>query len=59
MNTTVLYNFNKNNWCLMPISTIIQLIYNESVLQVEETGVPGENHVHIASQSQTSSHKVE
>lgn len=32
----------------MPISTIIQLIYHN-----KETGVPGENHRHVVSQSQT------
>jgi hypothetical protein len=31
--------------CLMPLSTIFQLIILwQSVLLVEETGVPGENH---------------
>jgi hypothetical protein len=30
-------------WCLMPLSAIFQL-YHESVLLVEETGVPEENH---------------
>ncbi len=29
--------------CLTPLSTIFQL-YHESVLLMEETGVPGENH---------------
>jgi len=31
-------------WCLMSRSTIFQLYRRRSVLLVEETGVPGENH---------------
>ena len=30
-------------WCLTPLSTTFQL-YRDSVLLVEKTGVPGENH---------------
>ena len=33
---------------LMPLLTIFQL-YRESVLLVEEIGVPGENHRHVTS----------
>ena len=32
-------------WCLMPLSTIFQLYPGRSVLLLEETGVPGENHL--------------
>jgi len=31
-------------WCLTPLSTICLLYLWQSVLLVEETGVPGENH---------------
>ena len=44
-------------WCLTPLSTIFQL-YRESVLLVEETGVPRENHRPVASHWQTLSHNV-
>ena len=44
-------------WCLMPLSTIFQL-YRRSVLLVEETGGPGENHTPAASHWQTWSHNV-
>jgi hypothetical protein len=33
------FPFGLGLWCLMPLSTIFQ-----SVLLVEETGIPGENH---------------
>ena len=36
-------------WCLMPLSAIFQFISWQSVLLVEETGVPGENHRPVAS----------
>ena len=39
--------------CLMPLSTIFQLDRWWSVLLVEETGVPEENHRPAASQCQT------
>jgi hypothetical protein len=39
-------------WCLTPLSTIYQL-YWLSVLLVEETGVPRENHWPVASHWQT------
>jgi hypothetical protein len=35
-------------WCLMPLSTIFQLLWRP-VLLVEETGVPGENYRPVAS----------
>ena len=41
-------------WCLMPLSTIL----GQSLLLMEETGVPGENHRPVASHWQTSSHSV-
>ena len=44
-------------WCLTPLSTIFHL-YRESVLLVEETGVPRENHRPVASHWQTLSHNV-
>ena len=44
-------------WCLTPLSAIFQL-YRESVLLMEETGVPGENHRPATSQLQTLSHNV-
>ena len=44
-------------WCLTPLSTIFQL-YRESVLLVEDTGEPGENHRPVASHWQTLSHNV-
>jgi hypothetical protein len=40
-------------WCLTPLSTIFQW---RSVLLVEDTGVPGENHRLVASHWQTLSH---
>ncbi len=43
--------------CLSPFSTIFQL-YHDSVLLVEETGVPRENHRPVASHRQTLSHNV-
>ena len=42
----------------MPLSTIFQLLLWRSVLLVEETGVPGESHLLIASHWQTLSHDV-
>ena len=42
-------------WCLTPISNISVLPWR-SVLFVEETGVPGENHWSVASQWQTLLH---
>ena len=36
-------------WCLTSLSTIFQLYRGGSVLFVEETGVPGENHRLVAS----------
>ena len=44
-------------WCLTQLSTIFQL-YHDSVILVEETGEPGENHGPVASHWQTSSHHV-
>ena len=45
-------------WCLMPLSTIFQLISLWSVLLVEETGVPVENQQPATSHWQTLSHNV-
>jgi hypothetical protein len=49
-------------WCLTPLSTIFQYFFIfiswRSVLLVEETGVPGENHQSAASHWQTLSHNV-
>jgi hypothetical protein len=45
-------------WCLTPLSTIFPVISCRSVLLVEETGVPGENHRPSASHWQTLSHNV-
>jgi hypothetical protein len=42
----------------MPLSTIFQSISWQSVLLVEETGVPWENHRPIASHWQTFPHNV-
>jgi len=33
----------------MPLSTIFKLYHGQSVLLVEETGIPGENHRPVAS----------
>jgi hypothetical protein len=44
-------------WCLMPLS-VISVISWRSVLLVEETGGPGENHWPVASHRQTLSHNV-
>ena len=43
---------------LMPLSTIFQLNKWQSVLFVEETGVPGENKRPVANHWQTQSHNV-
>jgi len=45
-------------WCLTPLSTIFQLHRGWSVLLVEETRIPGENHRPVASHRQTLSHNV-
>jgi hypothetical protein len=47
-----------NWWCLMPLSTYISAISWRSVLLMEETGVPGENHQPVVSHWQTLSHNV-
>ena len=44
-------------WYLTPLSTIFQLLWR-SVLLVEETGGPGENHWSVPSHCQTLSHNV-
>jgi len=43
-------------WCLMPLSNNISAISWRSVLLVEETVGPGENHRPVASHWQTLSH---
>ena len=45
-------------WCLMPLSNNISAISWLSVLLVEETGVPWENHWPLTSHWQTWSHDV-
>ena len=45
-------------WCLMLLSTIFHLYHGCSVLLVDETGVPGENHWPVTSHWQTWSHNV-
>jgi hypothetical protein len=47
-------------WCLTPLNSFnnISVISWQSVLLVEETGVPGENHQPVASYWQTLSHNV-
>jgi hypothetical protein len=45
-------------WCLTPLSTIFQLYRVKSILFLEETGVPEENHQPVASHWQTLSHNV-
>jgi hypothetical protein len=48
-------------WCLTPLSTIFRLYrgrHGTSVLLVEETGVPEENHRPAASHRQTLPHNV-
>ena len=46
------------SWCLTPLSTIFHIISWRSVLLMEETGVPGENHQPAASHRQSLSHNV-
>jgi hypothetical protein len=39
------FGFLNSLWCLTPLSTIFQSVISwQSVLLVEKTGVPGENH---------------
>ena len=45
-------------WCLTSLSTIWPVKSWRSVLLVEETGIPGENHRPVASHWQTLSHSV-
>jgi hypothetical protein len=45
-------------WGLSPLSTIFQLFQWRSILLVEVTGVPGENHRPVTSNWQTCSHNV-
>ena len=44
--------------CLTPLSTKFQLYHGYLIFLVEETGVPGENHRHVASHRQPLSHDV-
>ena len=46
----------RGSWYLTPLSTIFFVVSWRSVLLVEETGVPGENHRRAASHWQTLSH---
>ena len=45
-------------WCLLPLSTILQLYRGDQFLLVKETGVPGENHIPAVSHCQTLSHNA-
>ena len=48
----------KSVWLMVLHATNISAISLRSVLLVEETGVPGENHRPVASHRQTLSHNV-
>ena len=44
-----IFGFGLVLWCLMPFSTLFQLYRGGQLSLVEENGVNGENHRHVAS----------